>query len=126
VQEVKLVVSTVPHGKNYIPNLFSLQRKINGRNVELRQSFGVDLKTNPARRALIHCSKNIVNAADVQHKLRVGKPIGALDRVMYKYLIYLDGKSFCSAILPMLVAGAAIFLPSNFPSNFLSESFSSK
>ena len=71
------------------------------------------VKTNPARRALIRCSKNIVDAADVQHKLRIGKPIGALDRVMFKYLIYLDGKSFSSAVLPMLVTGAAIFLPNN-------------
>ena len=30
-------------GKNYIPNLFILQRKINGRNVEAREYFGVDL-----------------------------------------------------------------------------------
>jgi len=73
------------------------------------------VKTNPARRALVRCSKNIVDAADVQHKLRVGQPIGALDRVMFKYLIYLDGKSFSSAVLPMLVAGAAIFLPNNSP-----------
>ncbi|CAL6334044.1 unnamed protein product [Bathycoccus prasinos] len=42
------------------------------------------------------------DAADVQHKLRKVKPIGALDRVMFKYLIYLNGKSFSSAILPML------------------------
>ena len=73
------------------------------------------VKTNPARRALIRCSKNIVDATDVQHKLRVGKPIGALDRVMFKYLIYLDGKSFSSAVLPMLVTGAAIFLPNDSP-----------
>jgi hypothetical protein len=73
------------------------------------------VKTNPARRALIRCSKNIVDAADVQHKLRVGKPIGALDRVMFKYLIYLDGKSFSSAVLPVLVTGATIFLPNNSP-----------
>ena len=73
------------------------------------------VKTNPARRALIRCSKNTVDAADVQHKLRVGKPIDALDRVKYKYLIYLDGKSFSSAVLPMLVAGAVVFLPNNSP-----------
>ena len=73
------------------------------------------VKTNPARRELIRCSKKVVDAADVQHKLRVGKPIGALDRVQYKYLIYLDGKSFSSAVLPMLLAGAVIFLPNNSP-----------
>jgi len=73
------------------------------------------VKTNPARRELIHCSRKVVDAADVQHKLRVGKPIGALDRVKYKYLIYLDGKSFSSAVLPMLLAGAVIFLPNNSP-----------
>ena len=79
------------------------------------------VKTNPARRALIRCSKNEVDAADVQHKLRIGQPIGALDRVMFKYLIYLDGKSFSSAVLPMLVTGAAILLPNNSPFRTLCE-----
>lgn len=73
------------------------------------------VKTNPIRRELLRCSKNIVDAADVQHKLKLGNPIGALDRVKYKYLIYLDGKSFSSAVLPMLVTGAVVLLPNNSP-----------
>jgi len=73
------------------------------------------VKTNPARRELVRCSKNIVDAANVQHKLKVGKPMDALDRVRYKYLIYLDGKTFSSAVLPMLLSGAVIFLPNNSP-----------
>ena len=73
------------------------------------------VKTNPLRRDLIRCSKKLVDAADVQHKLRRGKPIGALDRVKHKYLIYLDGKSFSSAVLPMLVSGSILLLPRNSP-----------
>jgi hypothetical protein len=49
-----------------------------------------------------------VDASSVQHKLKIGKAIGALDRVTSQYLVYLDGRSFSSGMLPMIPTGALV------------------
>jgi hypothetical protein len=52
------------------------------------------------------CTQYRVDASSVQHKLRLGRPIGALDRVQSQYLVYMDGRTFSSSMLPMLPTGA--------------------
>ena len=67
--------------------------------------------THRMRRDLVACRHPSVDAGSVQHKEKVGKPIGAVDRCNHRYVVYMEGKSASSGLLPMLGAGAVMFLP---------------
>ncbi|KAK3284861.1 hypothetical protein CYMTET_7512, partial [Cymbomonas tetramitiformis] len=71
-------------------------------------------RTSGLRDTLIACSGKPefrVDASSVQHKTKEGKPIGALDRVGHQYLVYMDGRTFSSAMLPMIPTGALLLFP---------------
>eukprot|EP00238_Polyblepharides_amylifera_P015848 CAMPEP_0196581682 /NCGR_PEP_ID=MMETSP1081-20130531/35021_1 /TAXON_ID=36882 /ORGANISM="Pyramimonas amylifera, Strain CCMP720" /LENGTH=592 /DNA_ID=CAMNT_0041902005 /DNA_START=123 /DNA_END=1898 /DNA_ORIENTATION=+ len=73
-------------------------------------------RTSSLRDALIACANKPqfrVDASSVLHKLRSGRPISAADRLAHRYLVYLDGRSFSSAMLPMIPTGALVMLPSS-------------
>lgn len=72
-------------------------------------------KTNSLRADLIKCSRRrkeatIPDADNVQHKEKVGRPVSAIERVLHRYLIYVDGKTFSGGQLPMIPTGAVLLL----------------
>lgn len=68
-------------------------------------------KTNPVRHDLVQCDKKLVDAANVQHKEKLGKPISAVDRTEHRYIVYMDGRTFSGGLLPMIPCGGVMLMP---------------